>query len=137
MGISVLVALAGTALVAFSMFLFGPTAPKLPVLGDGDPPGLILTALGIAWSMLGTFQVLRVGRSKLAKAGLMLLFLVTAAGGAGGMYWVVSMSKVPATVEFSDSTIPDFELTDQNGVKVSAASLRGKPLILVFARGVW
>ncbi len=137
MGVSVLVALAGMALVAFSMFLFGPTAPKVPVLTDGDPPGLILTALGIAWSMLGTFQVLRIGRSKLAKAAMMLLFMVTAAGGAGGMYWVVSMSKVPATVEFSDSTIPDFELTDQNGVKVSTAALRGKPLILVFARGVW
>ena len=139
MGIAVLVSLAGFAVTMAGVLLFMPGAPVVPVLSAGDPPGLIVTFLGAAWSLLGAIQFLRHGSGLLAKGFLGLLCAVTLLGTAGNAFWVVKLSyDVPAPVDLpAAKPIPAFELSDQNGNRVSDATPRGKPVVLVFARGTW
>ncbi len=139
MGFQVLVALAGSVLVLIGTQMFMPTAPNIPVISGGDVPKLIVIALGASWTLLGTVQGIRVGRSKLGKALLTLNLLLTLGVGGAASWWVIDYSyRLPAAAEIpARQTIPDFELTDQNGESVSAKSLRGKPFVLIFSRGVW
>jgi hypothetical protein len=138
-GIPVLVALLGTLLVIVAGLLFLPQAPQLPVLAEGDWPKLILVFLGTGWSLLGTVQFLRHGQGKLGKVVLTLLLLLSLAGTGGISWWILSFSyQLPAPAQFQAlEPIPAFELKDQHGNTVSDTSLRGKPLILIFGRGVW
>ncbi|MCB9932937.1 MAG: hypothetical protein H6841_05870 [Planctomycetes bacterium] len=139
MGIAVIVALLGTVLVAVGGLLFLPQAPQLPVLGAGDWPKLIVIYLGAGWSLLGAVQFLRHGQGRPGKAVLGLLMLLSLAGAGGVSWWVLSFSyQLPAPAQFAaEKPIPAFELRDQDGNTVSDASLRGKPVVLIFGRGVW
>lgn len=139
MGFQVLVALAGSALVLIGTQLFMPTAPNLPVISGGDVPKLIVMALGAGWTLLGTVQGIRIGRSRLGKAFLVLNLLLTLGVGGAATWWVVDYSyRLPAAAEIpAQQTVPDFELTDQKGEAVSAKAMRGKPFVLIFSRGVW
>ncbi|MBK8208382.1 MAG: redoxin domain-containing protein [Planctomycetes bacterium] len=139
MGFQVLVALAGSALVLIGTQLFMPTAPNLPVISGGDVPKLIVMALGAGWTLLGTVQGIRIGRSRLGKAFLVLNLLLTLGVGGAATWWVVDYSyRLPAAAEIpAQQTVPDFELTNQKGESISAKSLRGKPFVLIFSRGVW
>lgn len=132
-----LISLLGFALVIFGGWLFLPNAPTVPVLSAGDPPGLIVMALGAGWSLLGTVQFLRHGSGFMSKAALSLLMVLSVAGTGVTAWWVLSNSKVPPPVELTDKPVPSFELTDQHGNTVSDVSLRGKPVVMIFARGVW
>lgn len=138
MGIAVLVSLLGLLLVLAGGFVFAPQAPELPVFSAGDWPGVIVMLLGAGWALLGAFQYFRFGASKLTKALLVFIALV-AAGGAGGLsWWVLDYSyRLPAPVEITETEAPGFELKDQHGEIVSDRTLRGKPYIMVFGRGVW
>lgn len=139
MGFVVAITLLGAALVAAMLALFMPGTPELPMLGDSDGPRLILMFLGAAWSVLGAVQYLRFGRSKLSKLLISLLALMTLAGTAAGAWWVTKASydlpEAPQTA--IDDEIPAFEAVDQEGREVSSESLRGKPFVMIFARGVW
>ena len=138
MGIAVLVGLLGFAMTLAGVFLFIPGTPVVPVLSAGDPPGLIVMALGASWSALGTFQYLRHAQGWFGKAFMAALCVLCVAGAAANAWWVLDVSyKIPAPVEIAEKPIPAFELTDQNGKKVSDTGLRGKPVVLIFARGVW
>lgn len=139
MGIPVLVSLLGALLVTVAGLLFLPQAPQLPVLAEGDWPKLILVYLGAGWSLLGTVQFLRLGQGKLGKVMLALLMLLSLAGSGGISWWILSFSyQLPAPAQFAaEKRIPAFELKDQNGNVVSDVSLRGKPVVLIFGRGVW
>lgn len=139
MGIAVLISLTGFGLVLFGAYLFMPGAPQIPVLSAGDWPGLIITFLGAGWSALGTVQFLRHGRGFMSKASLSLLCLLALASTGANAWWVLDLSyQVPAPIDMpAIKPIPDFELVDQNGNTVSAKSLRGKPFVLIFGRGVW
>jgi hypothetical protein len=138
-GIAVLISLLGFMLVLAGGFLFMPGAPLVPVFSSGDGPGLILMFLGAGWSLLGTFQFLRHGRGFMAKACLSLLCLLSVAATAANSWWVLDLSyRIPPPAQLAvERPIPAFELTDQNGKTVSDASLRGKPVVLIFGRGVW
>jgi hypothetical protein len=136
MGIAVLVSLLGFGLVIFGGLLFMPDAPQVPLI-TGDWPKLIVTFLGAGWSLLGTVQFFRHGRGFLGKAFLSLLCFLSVAGAGGNAFWVLKLSyDVPAPVTLTE-TVPAFELQDQRGETVSDVSLRGKPYVLIFARGVW
>jgi hypothetical protein len=139
LGIAVLISLAGFALVVGGAFLFMPGAPHVPVLSAGDWPGLIITFLGAGWSALGTLQFMRHGRGFMSKAMLMVPCLLALAGTGANAWWVLDQSyKLPAPAQLETARpIPAFELTDQNGITVSDTSLRGRPVVLIFARGVW
>lgn len=139
MSLPALVSLAGTGTVLFASFLFLPSAPDLPVLSAGDPPRLILMGLGVGWSLLGTVQVLRLGRGAFGKVMASLLCLGTL-GIAGLMgFWVESYSyKLPPAIEVKAlDNVKPFEGTDQNGTKVSDATLKGKAYVILFTRGFW
>lgn len=139
MGIPVLVALLGTLLVIVAGVLFLPQSPQLPVLAEGDWPKLILVYLGAGWSLLGSVQFLRLGQGKLGKVVLSLLLLLSLAGAGGISWWILSFSyQLPAPAQYpADKHIPAFELKDQHGNSVSDVSLRGRPVVLIFGRGVW
>ena len=134
-----IIALLGCMLVGVAVALFFPNAPSLPILGEGDWPKLIVMYLGAGWSLLGTVQFLRFGSGFVAKAAMVLVLLVSLGMSAGTSYWVLDYSyQLPAAVELpGDKPVPEFELADQNGNTVSDASLRGKPYVLIFSRGVW
>ncbi|MCA8912019.1 MAG: hypothetical protein KDB82_09955 [Planctomycetes bacterium] len=136
---SAIIALLGCMLVGVAAALFFPNTPDLPILGEGDWPKLIVMYLGAGWSFLGTVQFLRFGRGFMAKAAMVLLLIVSLGMSAGTSYWVLDYSyQLPAPVELpAGKPIPKFELADQNGNTVSDVSLRGKPCILIFSRGVW
>ncbi|MBX3460508.1 MAG: hypothetical protein KF696_11190 [Planctomycetes bacterium] len=136
MAFHLLVALAGTTLVLAGAMSFMPNAPQLPVLSAGDFPNIVIMALGAGWALLGAVQGIRTGKSRLAKA-LLVLNLLLAAIGAGGMtWWVLDYSyRLPPPVQVQ--SVPDFELTDQQGNAINALSMRGKPYVLIFSRGVW
>ncbi|MCA8937983.1 MAG: hypothetical protein KDB68_17495 [Planctomycetes bacterium] len=139
MGMAAIVALLGCVLVAVASALFFPNAPELPVLSEGDWPRLIVMFLGAGWSLLGTVQYLRYGKGFMAKSA-MILMLLFSLGGTGVMsYFVLDYTyDLPTPVEMpADKPIPAFELADQNGELVSDVSLRGKPHIIFFARGVF
>jgi hypothetical protein len=129
----------GAVLVGIGLSLFFPMAPRVPILSEGDWPLLITMFLGAAWSLLGTVQFLRFGKGFLAKATLVLLMLMSLGGAGLGAWWVLDFSyQLPAPIELpGDKPAPGFELTDQNGRAVSDLSLRGKPVIVIFGRGVW
>jgi hypothetical protein len=135
----VIIALLGLLLVGAGIALFFPNAPSVPILSEGDWPLLITMFLGAAWSLLGTVQFLRFGRGLFAKIVLVLLCLLSV--GATGLttYWVLDFSyRLPAPVQYPvDKPVPAFQLTDQDGKTISDVSLRGKPVILIFGRGVW
>ncbi len=139
MGIAVIITLIGFTLVATMLALFMPGTPGLPMFGDADGPKLILMFLGAAWTLLGCVQFLRFGRSKLSKALIVLVTVLTLLGAGGGAYWVLGASyDLPAPPEMpAGEPVPSFELEDQHGRVVSDASLRGKPYVLIFPRGVW
>ncbi|MBZ0137370.1 MAG: hypothetical protein K8I27_13470 [Planctomycetes bacterium] len=132
-----LISLLGFALVVFGAWLFMPDAPVVPVLSAGDMPGLIVMFLGAGWSLLGTVQFMRFGRGFMAKGALILLLLLSLVGTGGISWWVLAGSDVPAPVALEDKPVPAFELTDQNGEVVSDVSLRDRPVVLIFTRGVW
>lgn len=136
MAFHLLVALAGTTLVLAGATMFLPGAPQFPVLSAGDFPKIVIMVLGAGWALLGAVQGFRVGKGKLAKI-LLAMNLAIAGIGAGGMsFWVLDYSyRLPAPVEHK--TIPDFALTDHEGNAISAKSMRGKPFVLIFSRGVW
>jgi hypothetical protein len=135
MGMAVLISLLGFGLVVFGGWLFMPGAPELPVLSAGDMPRLIVLCLGAGWSLLGGVQFLRHGRGLLAKGLLALLMLLSVGGTGLTAWWVLDASRVPPPVELAE--IKGFALTDQHGNTVSDADLRGRPVVLIFARGVW
>ena len=137
MGMAVLISLLGFALVIFGGWLFLPNAPSVPVLTSGDMPGLIVMFLGAGWSLLGTVQFIRHGHGFMSKAALVLLLFFSLGGTGLTSWWVLSGSEVPPPVELADKPVPAFELADQNGKTVSDVTLRGKPVVLIFARGVW
>lgn len=137
MGMAALISLLGFGLVLFGGWLFLPMAPEVPVLSAGDMPGLIVLALGAGWSLLGTIQFLRHGRGFMSKAALSLLMLLSLGGAGLTGWWVLAGADVPPPINLGEDPVPAFELTDQNGETVSDASLRGKPVVLIFARGVW
>lgn len=132
-----LISVLGFGLVVFGVWLFMPNAPTVPVLSAGDMPGLIVLALGTGWSLLGTIQFMRHGRGFMSKAALGLLMVLSVLGAGGTTWWVLAGSDVPPPVELADKPVPTFELTDQNGQTVSDVTLRGKPVVMIFARGVW
>ena len=139
MGIAVILALLGTLLVGIGLALFFPNAPHVPILSEGDWPLLITMFLGAGWTLLGTIQFMRFGKGFMAKAMLVLMLLVSLGGTGLGAWWVLDFSyQLPAPIDLpADKPAPAFELTDQNGHTVSDLSLRGKPVILIFGRGVW
>jgi hypothetical protein len=138
-GIAVLISLLGFLLVIAGAYLFMPGAPVVPVLSAGDWPGLIVLFLGAGWSALGTFQFLRHGSGFIAKGCLSLLCVLALAATAMNSWWVLDLSyQIPPPADIpAAKPVPAFELTDQNGNKVSDVSLRGKPVVLIFGRGVW
>jgi hypothetical protein len=138
-GIAVLISLLGFLLVIAGGFLFMPGAPVVPVLSAGEWPGLIVMFLGAGWSALGTFQFLRHGRGFVAKGSLSLLCMLALTATAANSWWALDLSyRIPPPADVAaDKPIPAFELIDQNGNKVSDVSLRGKPVVLIFSRGVW
>ncbi|MCA8916479.1 MAG: hypothetical protein KDB90_13800 [Planctomycetes bacterium] len=139
MGIAVILALLGTLLVGIGLALFFPSAPQVPILSEGDWPLLITMFLGAGWTLLGTIQFMRFGKGFMAKAMLILMLLVSLGGTGLGAWWVLDFSyQLPAPIDLpADKPAPAFELPDQNGHTVSDISLRGKPVILIFGRGVW
>ncbi|MCB9893721.1 MAG: hypothetical protein H6839_04660 [Planctomycetes bacterium] len=139
MGVAVLIALLGTAIAGVAIALFFPNAPHVPILSEGDWPLLITMFLGASWTLLGTVQFLRFGKGFLAKATLVLMTLASLSGSGLIGWWVLDFSyQLPDPVELpADKPVPAFELKDQHGKSISDVSLRGKPVILVFGRGVW
>lgn len=139
MGVAVIICMLGAVLAGIGLALFFPGSPRVPVLSDGDWPLLIVMFLGAGWSLLGAVQFLRFGKGFMAKAMLVLTSLM--AVGVTGLtsFWVLDMSyDLPAPIELPDNKpVPAFELVDQNDKPVSDVSLRGKPVILIFGRGVW
>lgn len=137
-GIAVLLSLLGMLLVFGGAFVFFPQAPELPVFGDGDWPGVIVMILGACWALFGAFQYLRFGRSKLTKALLVLIALISTGAAAGTSWWVLDYSyRVPAPARLEATHVPGFELKDQNGEIVSDETLSGRPYVMIFGRGVW
>jgi peroxiredoxin len=120
-------ALAGLASVGtFAGFILmgkARTRPNLPTLTWGVGLGTILALLGVT-------------------SGGSLLALVYAAGvyGLGGwlyVYWYSRFGRQPSERLRPGTLLPDFELIENSGHRLSSGDLRGKPAILLFFRGNW
>jgi protein SCO1 len=73
-----------------------------------------------------------------SRVALALTTLVLCAAGAVFGVWLASAGEEPAPAGWQGAQrppgakLPDFTLTNQDGERVSAASLRGKPLVVAF-----
>lgn len=91
-----------------------------------------LIVLGIAGVVLASWGYARSG-----SLAAPLLAIVAWIGFVAYSYWYSSFGRQPSEQLQIGNSLPNFELTDVTGQKVSSSSFSDKPTIWIFYRGNW
>lgn len=69
---------------------------------------------------------------------LSIAVIVTASVLAGGWFWLKKrgLRRMPAILR-PGSPLPDFQASDEQGISLHSATLRGTPAVILFVRGNW
>ena len=126
--------------LGYALVVVPKLSPYWPALRDRPVLNLLLVAVGLACSLVGVWRA--VGRRP-TRGGRRLAPLLAGLNIAlaGAFLWLlyVHSAHLPPSLRAPavGSMAPDFALTDQRGQPIQLASLRGKPMVLVFYRGFW
>lgn len=126
--------------LGYALVVVPKVSPYWPALRDRPVLNLALVAIGLACSAVAVWRA--VGRRPTHRgrrlAPLLAGLNIAIAGAFLWMLYVHSAHLPPSPhAPAVGSLAPDFALTDQRGQPIQLASLRGKPLVLVFYRGFW
>ncbi|MFN8643796.1 MAG: redoxin domain-containing protein [Candidatus Binatia bacterium] len=126
--------------LGYALVVVPTLSPHWPVLRDRPVLNLLLVAAGLAFSIVGVWRA--VGRRPTHRgrrlAPLLAGLNIAVAGTFLWLLYVHSAHLPPSSrAPAVGSMAPDFALTDQHGQPIQLASLRGKPVVLVFYRGFW